>query len=55
MQIDIFNFLFGNILFVQKVDIYLLAGTLIIGSILWIVLGKKLLRTILCPDIARSQ
>jgi len=55
MQLDIFNFLFGNILFIEYSDIILLGGMLCIGIVLWILFGKKLLRVILSPEIAKSQ
>ncbi len=55
MQLDIFNFLFWNILFIEYRDIALLAGILLIGAILWLFFGKKLLRVILSPEISKSQ
>ena len=55
LQIDVFNFLFGNILFVDMQDIYMLVWMLALGIILHIYFGKKLLRVILSPEIAKSQ
>ncbi len=55
MQIDIFNFLFGNILFVEKLDIYLLAVMLVLGAILYFFFGKKLIQIALSEEIAKSQ
>lgn len=55
LQIDIFNFLFGSILFVSWLDISLLLGLAAIWAALYYFFGKKLLRSILSPDIARSQ
>ncbi|MDA9129076.1 metal ABC transporter permease [Candidatus Gracilibacteria bacterium] len=55
VQLDVFNFLFGNILFVNASDIILLVVMLIIGGILGKLFGKKLLRITLSPDIAKSQ
>jgi len=55
LQIDVFNFLFGNILFVDTHDIYLLIWMLIVGIILSLLFGKKMLRVVLSPEIAKSQ
>jgi len=55
LQIDVFNFLFWNILFVDYKDIYLLIGILIIGIFMSIFFGKKMLRVTLSPEIAKSQ
>lgn len=55
LQIDVFNFLFWNILFVDTTDIVLLIGMLIIWSVLWVFFGKKMLRVTLSPEIAKSQ
>ena len=55
MQLDIFNFLFWNILFVNTSDIIALSAILIIWWILWIFFGKKIIRITLSPDIAKSQ
>ena len=55
LQIDVFNFLFWNILFVDERDIYLLLSILIIGMILALFFGKKMLRVTLSPEIAKSQ
>ncbi len=55
IQIDIFNFLFGSILFVENTDLYLLCSMLLIGIILWILFGKIFLRIALSPEIATSQ
>jgi len=55
MQVDIFSFLFWNILFVDTRDIYLLIGMLITWVILSICFGKKMLRITLSPEIAKSQ
>jgi zinc transport system permease protein len=55
MQIDVFNFLFWNILFVDTWDIYMLIGMLCIWGVLSIFFGKKMLRITLSPEIAKSQ
>lgn len=55
MQLDVFNFLFWNILFVEMLDIYVLLGMGILGWVLWIFFRKALIRTTLSPEIARSQ
>lgn len=55
LQLDIFNFLFWNILFVKISDIYLLSGLLFMSIISTILYGKKILRVILSPEIAKSQ
>ncbi len=55
LQIDVFNFLFWNILFVDIRDIYLLVWMLIIWVILWVFFGKKMLRVTLSHEIAKSQ
>ena len=55
IQLDIFNFLFWNILFVNTSDIFLLLIMLLIWWVLWCFFGKKFLRTTLSPDIAKSQ
>jgi len=55
MQIDVFNFLFWNILFVSISDIYLLIIILIIWTILMLCFGKNMLRITLSPEIAKSQ
>lgn len=55
VQIDIFNFLFWNILFVDTKDIYLLVCMLIIWVILSIFFWNKMLRVTLSPEIAKSQ
>jgi len=55
LQIDVFNFLFWNILFVDTTDIMLLLGILIIWVILSIFFWKKMLRVTLSPEIAKSQ
>ncbi len=55
MQLDIFNFLFGNILFVKVSDIYLLLGLLFCTVICAYFFWKKMLRVILSPEIAKSQ
>ena len=55
IQIDIFNFLFGSILFVENIDIYALLWILLVGIILWWIFWKKLLRIALSSDIAKSQ
>ncbi len=55
IQIDIFNFLFGNILFVQNLDIYLILSIGAIWMILWQIFWKKMIRVILSPEIAKSQ
>ena len=55
IQIDIFNFLFGNILFVQAFDIYLLLAIWISGILLWCIFWKRMTRVILSPEIAKSQ
>ena len=55
MQIDVFNFLFWNILFVDVSDLYLLTIMLIIWVILALCFGKNMLRITLSPEIAKSQ
>lgn len=55
LQLDVFNFLFGNILFIEQADIIWLIGILIVGVLLWILFGKKFVRTILSPEIAKTQ
>lgn len=55
VQLDIFNFLFGNILFIQRSDIILLMIMLVVGWVLWAYFGKRLIRITLSPDIAKSQ
>jgi len=55
LQLDVFNFLFGNILFVSRQDILLLSVLLILWVILAIFFGKKILRVTLSPEIAESQ
>lgn len=55
LQIDVFNFLFWNILFVDTWDIMLLVWMLIIWVILSLLFGKKMLRVTLSPEIAKSQ
>lgn len=55
MQLDVFNFLFGNILFVEWVDIIILSCILCSGLILWLCFGKKFLRVALSPEISKSQ
>lgn len=55
LQIDVFNFLFWNILFVDIQDIYLLVWMLLAWVILFVFFGKNLLRVILSPEIAKSQ
>ena len=55
LQIDVFNFLFWNILFVDIQDIILLSWMLIIGILLVVFFWKKILRVTLSPEIAKSQ
>lgn len=55
IQLDVFNFLFGNILFVWKLDIILLMCMGIIGGVVWRLFWKKLIRIALSPEIAKSQ
>lgn len=55
MQLDVFSFLFGNILFVSGADIYLITAMLIVGIIAMMFFGKKILRVTLSPEIAKSQ
>lgn len=55
IQIDIFNFLFGSILFVENIDIYLLIGMFFIWAIFWFFFWRIFLRVALSPDIAKSQ
>lgn len=55
LQIDVFNFLFWNILFVDVQDIILLLGMFFLWSILFIIFWKKMLRVTLSPEIAKSQ
>ena len=55
IQIDIFNFLFGSILFVENFDIYLLVLMLLLWVWLWFFFWKKTLRVALSPEIAKSQ
>ncbi len=55
IQLDIFNFLFGNILFVEMLNIYLLAWLLWAWIILFSLYGKKLIRSTLSPEITKSQ
>jgi len=55
LQIDVFNFLFWNILFVDTQDIFLLMGMLWVWIFLSIFFGKKILRVTLSPEISKSQ
>lgn len=55
MQLDVFNFLFGSILFVDSRDIYLLVCIAFTGLVLLYFFGKKFTRIILSPEIAKSQ
>ena len=55
LQLDVFNFLFGNILFVSWRDLVLLWALLIIWIILAVFFWKKILRVTLSPEIAHSQ
>jgi len=55
LQIDVFNFLFWNILFVNMQDIYLLSWMLVLWIILWTLFWKKILQATLSPEIAKSQ
>lgn len=55
LQIDVFSFLFWNILFVDIQDIILLLSMLIVWIILSLLFWKKILRVTLSPDIAKSQ
>ncbi len=55
VQLDIFNFLFGNILFINWSDIYFLVTMLLVWWVLWAFFAKKLIRITLSPDIAKSQ
>ena len=55
IQIDIFNFLFWSILFVDTKDIYALAVMLVIGAAIWFLFGRKFLCVALSPEIAKSQ
>ena len=55
LQIDVFNFLFGNILFVQKTDLYLLLWLLFATITFALLFWKNILRVSLSPEIAQSQ
>ena len=55
IQIDIFNFLFWSILFVESIDIYLLIWMLIIWIVLWLLFWKKFVSVVLSREIAQSQ
>lgn len=55
MQLDIFNFLFGNILFVKNEDIFLLCILFIIWLLLMLSFWKKMLQITISPEIAKSQ
>ena len=55
LQIDVFNFLFWNILFVDTQDIFLLLWMLWVWIFLSIFFGKKILRVTLSPEISKSQ
>ncbi len=55
VQLDVFNLLFGNILFIDLPDIIFLSAILLIGVILMFWFRKKMLRVTLSPDIAKSQ
>lgn len=55
LQLDVFNFLFWNILFVDKNDIILLATMLILWGILSFFFWKKMIRVTLSPEISQSQ
>lgn len=55
LQIDVFNFLFWNILFVDSFDIALLIWLLIIWTISFCIFWRKMLRITLSPEIAKSQ
>ena len=55
VQIDIYSFLFWNILFVNQIDILLLGWLLVIWLILFVCFWKKLVRISLSPEITKSQ
>jgi zinc transport system permease protein len=55
VQIDIYSFLFWNILFVNQIDILLLGWLLVIWFILFVYFWKKLVRISLSPEITKSQ
>lgn len=55
LQLDIFNFLFGNILFVTRQDIIFLIVLFGAWCLLAFLFWKKMLRVILSPEIAQSQ
>lgn len=55
LQIDVFNFLFWNILFVDTQDIFLLLWMLWVWIFLSIFFWRKMLRVTLSPEISKSQ
>ena len=55
IQVDIYSFLFWNILFVNQTDIILLSILLIVWLILFSLHWKKLIRISLSPEITKSQ
>lgn len=55
VQLDIFNFLFGNILFTSSWDIAALVIMLLVWSIWALLFHKRIIRITLSPDIAKSQ
>ena len=55
LQIDVTNFLFWNILFVDTFDIVLLSAMPVVWIIISACFWKKILRMTLSPEIAKSQ
>ena len=55
IQLDVFNFLFWNILFISSSDVWFLAIMWVIWILWGIWFGKKMLRITLARDIAKSQ
>ncbi len=55
VQLDVFNFLFGNILFVSIYDIILLWAIFIVWCIWAVCFWRKILRVTLSAEIAKSQ
>lgn len=54
VQIDVMSLLFGNILLIAPRDLWFLAGFFICLLVISLFFGKRFLRIILAPDMARS-
>lgn len=55
LQLDVFNFLFWNILFIDNKDIISLLIIWFIGIILWVAFKKEFIQSILSPEIAITK